>query len=154
MQLKLFQFVLAIFIAAMGTQKEMGSEKSEPLSYRLLKSSQHQFGEIKAANYDVSVDRFLNRQQIEKLICRVIGDENPTSLSTLSISIFFKLDKMFATGGLRFLEKELLDRLISEYSWISSLPEKKNRLLIRRDAQGNVAGFQSFYDFDHTRDCK
>ncbi len=126
----------------------------EEISYRLLDSSTRQFGKMTTANYTVSVDRFLDRSQIEQLICEVIRDQKPAPSSILGISIFYNLDKALVTGGLPSLERERLEHIIADYAWNISLPDKRDRLLIWRDAQGKLIDKATFHEFDHTKACK
>ncbi|MBZ5498690.1 MAG: hypothetical protein LAP85_20020 [Acidobacteriia bacterium] len=148
----LFRICLATIVVGFGVQQNAGSGMPEKISYRLLDSSRRQFGDLSAVDYALSVDRFLDRPQIEELICQVLRDQKPAPSSALGISIFYNLDKAFVTGGLPNIEQRRLDHAIADYFWNKSLPDKRNRLLIWRDARGNLV--KKFYDFDHTDACK
>lgn len=148
----IWALVFFMTIEAIGMQRNIGPAAQEAISYRLLDSSRRKSGDLIFADYALSVDRFLDRSQVERLICQVLRDQKPAPSSTLGISIFYNLDKAFVTGGLPNLERKRLEHAIADYFWNKSLPEKRNRLLIWRDAEGNLV--EKFYDFDHTTACK
>ena len=95
--------------------------------------------------FDVSVDRFLDRSQIERLICQIFLKEKPRRSSILGVGIYYKLsDLPRVIGG-------TLENRIAEYLWNGSLPGERRRLIIDRDADG--VHVPRGYEFDHTAAC-
>ncbi len=148
-----FRICIAILFAAICLQQELGCTTAEELSYRLLDLNRRQFGDTKIANYAISIDRFLDLPQINQLICQMLRKEKPTNFSLLSIEILFGTNKPIS-GGLPSLEREWLEHIVATYSWSINLPNRPIRLVVWRDAQGNLLDPPQFYDFDHTKACK
>jgi hypothetical protein len=144
---------MAILIASICMQIELGYAATEEISYRLLDFNRRQFGDTKIANYAISIDRFLDRPQIEQLICQILQKEKPTYFSILSIEISYNLDKRIPPV-LPNLDRELMKHLIAGYQWNIELPNDSLQLMIFRDVQGNFLDPPQFYDFDHTKACK
>jgi hypothetical protein len=153
MQLSLFRIILAVLIAVIGVRQELGYSVAEEMPYRLLHSDWRQFGTTKIANYAISIDRFLDRPQIEQLICQVLQDEKPSSYAILSIVIFYNLEK-WIPGGLPSLDSERRWHYIAGYLWNRDLPNRTKQLTVYRDVHGNFLDPPQFYDFDHTKVCK
>ena len=130
-------------------QIELGYAAAEEISYRLLDFNRRQFGDTKIANYAISIDRFLDRPQIEQLICQILQKEKPTYFSILSIEISYKLDKRVSA----LLEREWMEHIIAGYHWNIELPDQPLRLMIFRDVQGNFLDPTQFYDFDYAKAC-
>jgi hypothetical protein len=151
MQLTLFRFFLVLIVASICAEQKIGLAMSEEIPYRFLEPP-YIDAKSTTINYQVSVDRFLDRLQIEQLICRVLRDHKPISFRELRISIFYKLDEWLFTGGFAPLERKYREHIIAEYWWTMSLSDKRDRLLISRDVKGNLV--PAFYEFDHTKSCK
>ena len=149
--MSLIRFCLAVFIASICLQQEVRAEMSEAVSYRILDAPYNNIDNT-IINYSVSIDRFLDRSQIGQIICQVIRDKKPASFKILTISIYYGLDKWIPGGPL--FEREYREHIVAEYLWNISLPEKRDRLLLLRDAQGGLMEPPMFYDFDHTKACK
>jgi hypothetical protein len=132
-------------------QIELGYAATEEISYRLLDFNRRQFGDTKIANYAISIDRFLDRPQIEQLICQILQKEKPTYFSILSINISYNLAKRIP---LPLLGSEWMEHVIASYQWNIELPNQPLPLMIFRDVQGNFLDPPQFYDFDHTKACK
>jgi hypothetical protein len=134
----------------------IGQEKSSPsqdVPYRLVKACIPS-GILPSVACGISVDSFLDRQQIEKLICQVIRKERPVSSWIFNITIYYKLDEVFATGVSPTLEKKLNDYIIAQYAWNKDIPGVQKRLWISRDLQGKPLSPLQAYEFDHTEACK
>jgi len=99
--------------------------------------------------YQISVDRFLDRPAIEKLICQVLRKEQYVPSPMLGVSIFYKLEKLVMTLDGR----ELDNHTLAYYMWNEKLPNVQVRLWVNRDAQGNVFDVPRAYQFDHTQAC-
>jgi hypothetical protein len=130
--------VLSLSVLFVYTTTSQEVPRVQPLQtpYKLLRSPrQDRPGLPSLQGYDVSVDRFLNRPQIEGLICQVLLNEKPGPSSILGVSIYYKLSEFppLAIGGAR----ELTEDRLAEYLWNISLPGARRRLIIDRDAEGN-----------------
>jgi hypothetical protein len=127
------------------------STMQEEIHYDLLKPPYNKSGSTDIG-YMLSVDSFLDRQQIEHLVCKVIQSEKPASYSTLAIQVYYKLDR-WIPGGILF-ENEYHEKYIASYGWVKNLPDRHRRLFVVRDAQGNLYERPKIYEFDHEKDCK
>ena len=148
----LSQLCLAILIAAIGVQQRVGSAMPEEISYKLLDPHGVHYGDESHVSYSVSVDVFMDRPQIEHLICQVLRDQRPASYSRLSIKIYYKLDRWIPSSFL--FEREEFEHGVAEYRWYVNLPDTRDRLVIWRDAQGKRIKLPEVFDFDHTKACK
>jgi hypothetical protein len=153
MQMNSLRIYLAILISVICLQQELGYASAEEISYPLLDLDIRQIGDAKAVSYSISIDRFLDRPQIEQLICQVLRKEKPAFSSMLSVLIFFGTDH-YMPGGLPSLDTERAEHTIAIYNWSIDLPDRPKRLMVRRDGQGNFLDPPQFYDFDHAKACK
>jgi len=142
-------FLLAILIVSGPAQQKM----TEELPYHLLHLDRGTIVGLTSVGYAVSVDRLLDRQDIEKLVCQVLLKEKPPKASMLSVSIYYKLNEYLLTGGLPNLEANLRNHALADYIWNMSLPAMRHRLLVLRDIQGELLPSPQGYDFDHTKGC-
>jgi hypothetical protein len=143
---------LSLALLLTATIKGQAPTPSE-IPYRLLSSGTPKPNSpVSTAGYSISVDRFLDRPDIEKLICQVLRKEKPPKSSILGVSIFYKLDKLFVAVGPN-LEKALLDQTLAYYIWNVDLPDVRERLWVLRDAEGKAFDVQRGYEFDHTKAC-
>src|SRR6266404_4278332 len=131
----LLSLVLTIGIALGGREQNNGVQHSE-IPYRLLWSDKLGEGDRSQIGYVVSVDRLLDRADIEKLICQVVLKENPLRFSWLAISIYHQLNDYMPPNGAPTLEAILRDHAVAYYRWNVSLPDSRNRLLLVRNRQG------------------
>jgi hypothetical protein len=152
MQLKLLLLFFVMLITAGLNPQEVQVTMENEIQYRLLNSCKPR-GPLPTVDCAITVDSFLNRKQIESLICQVVRKERPFSASVLTITIYYKLDEVFATGISPILEKKLNDYIIANYSWNKGIPGMQKRLWIRRDTQGAYVSPPEGLEFDHTKAC-
>jgi hypothetical protein len=142
---------LTILIIAGWEQSEAQQRMVKEIPYRIL-SAGKAYGSLDIIGYGVSVDSFLDRQQIEDLICQIIRKEKPPSSEILDVGIFYKLNEIFNPGISRELQSQLIDQYIAAYRWHKGIPGVRKRLWIYRDSIGNSLGPKA-YAFDHTSAC-
>jgi len=142
---------LLFFVTCLGVQQGKGFNMPEDIAYHLLTPTGTHTPARNTAEFELSVDRFLNRAQIEHLICQLPRNEKPPSSPRLYIAIYYNLEHWMPRGEL--FEAENYRYLIAKYSWASSVPKQPNRLSIWRDAIGNYLERPLFCDFDHTETC-
>jgi len=159
------RFVAVLFLSmvlAAGDLTIQASQETDSKApkYRLVHSSLPKSGDsLRNFDYAVSVDHWLDLQSIRNVVCHVVDVEKPTNYRSLMIEIYFNLDEYpewIADGGGDFIDpgqQKLAEHSISYYAWHVDLPDKKNRLLIARDAGGVRLASPGSDDFDHTRDC-
>jgi len=147
----LSSFFLAMLLASTAAQ-EKAAVNEEETSYQLLYSSASRPGRSSGVGYAVSVNRFLDRPQIEKLICRVLLNEKAGPSSILAVSIYYKLDK-FDPAYDFFGQAKLLDHMLADYIWNASLPGVRKRLTVLRNVQGDRLDPPQGHEFDHTKAC-
>ena len=148
----ILSFFLATLLATGGLFQQVSPMATDELSYRVLYSSNRPGG--RSIGYVVSVDHLLDRNQIEKLICRVLLNEKAPTSSIVGVSIYYKLDKYVPTGGLPNLEAELREHDVADYLWNADFPGARKRLTVIRDAKGNILDPPQANEFDHTTACR
>ena len=138
-------FLLIAFATMPGT--EIASVRAQTMpEYRLLKVSEPNPGEIpRRLNYFVSVANFLDRSAVERLICKVIEKEKPSTATNFGIAIYQGLEKIsdfeLVFGG------EPYEHDLALY--VSS----GGFLTMMRDLQGRRIRPVITYEFDHSRAC-
>jgi hypothetical protein len=144
--------LVLIFLAVLCGIPEQNTVIREYEPYRLLYSQRPGANSpIRDFGYVVSVDSYLDRSEVEKLICRVIQKEKPVDATRVSISVYHKLEKYAPTGGLP--NAELRDRLVASYIRNAKLQAAQNTLVLVRDTAGNSLNPPQGYEFDHTKSC-
>lgn len=157
-KLSLFTVLLTV---GSGSMIHAGQEANpKPPMYRLVYSKIPKPGDFRSFFYAVSVDHWLDLQNMRDVVCHVVDVEKPTNYRSLAIHIYFNLDKYpewFADGGPGFVDpgqKQLAERSISNYDWnVVDFPEKLTRLMIVRDTRGEAFSTPRSENFDHTKDC-
>ncbi len=145
-------FCLIAVLAAAGLQKDIVSEQAKGIRYRLLELDRRQPGNTEIAGYAISIDRFLDRPQVEQLICQMLRNEKPVNFSMLSILIFYNLDA-YIPGGFPSFDRERREHYIAIYRWALKIPVRPDRLVLYRDAKSNLLDPPRFFEFDHRKAC-
>ena len=141
--------ILAIVLASL---EETSLMQSENIQYRMLYEGSV-VKPIQNTFYAVSVDSFLDRATIEKLICQIMSRQKPEPYSRLQISIYRQLDEYIPPVGAPSLEAKLREHALAYYTWNVSLPGTRDRLTIIRDKNGNVFKTPVRSQFEHKTEC-
>jgi hypothetical protein len=124
------------------------------VSYRLLKSYLPKASDrFKEAAFMVSVDRELDRSEVEALICEIVRNEKPAGFERLAIAIYHDLDEYIPPVGAPVLERKLAEHEVAHYWWNVGLTGSQQRLHISRDKDGKLLSPWKSYEFDHTTQC-
>ena len=151
MQLTLLVFSLSVVTLLPTRRQELPTPQSPQTLYKVLRSHrQDRPGIPSLQGYSVSVDRYLDRPQIERLICQVILNEKPGPSSILGVAVYYRLSEL-PIAVFPADQARQLDHRIAEYLWNTSLPGARKRLIIDKDWNGNRVG--RGYEFDHTAGC-
>jgi hypothetical protein len=145
-------FIVSIWISFSASTLEASHSAmitQEP-SYRLLHSSILTVGGAKVAGYTISVDDWLDRERVEKLVCHVLLKEKLPTSDMVSIGIYHMLDEYRLTGGLP--QPKLLDHDMAQYIWNTN-PAVSDRIVLTRDIYGARLNPPEAYEFDHTKGC-
>ncbi len=148
----LYYFFFSMLLTGLTPHEMRGDEM--PGQYQLLQAKNRKIREGTVINYAVSVDKLLNHEQIAKLICLVIRNHKPSSYAILTVTIYYKLDKLppyviYTPGG-----NNIEDGLIATYVWNRDVPSNHIRLTIWRDISGNILKPAMSIDYSHETDCK
>ena len=146
----LLSFSLSVLFLLPTTQQGLPTPQPPQSPYKLLRSHrQDRAGIPSLQGYSISVDKYLDRPQIERLICQVILNEKPRSSSILGVAVYYGLSELPITINLTY--DPTFEHRIAEYLWNVSLPGPRRRLIIDKDVSGNRLG--RGYEFDHTVGC-
>ncbi len=142
-------FFLLLFAAACLAQRTdrpyeiLAIEKSAPEEHP------------RTVSIHVSVDKRLEKTDLEKLICELINTEKPQNYDMLSIGFYYRLDEYIPALEHPGLTRKHQEHLLGSYIWNRKLPANRHALAIFKDKYGkSFEGRPQFFQFDHFKDCK
>ena len=142
-----------ILLSLLAVRLQVEHEPTKPnVPYRLLYTGNVDVASSRKTDYVVSVDRFLDRSEIESLVCDIFAKEKPVTFSALWIWIFYKVDK-YVNPFLANFDNEIFDRELANYGWNSNAPDASRRLTVLKDTDGHAYRPPKAFDFDHTHQC-
>lgn len=133
-----------------------GGERVYREGYRLLRTDKSLATEQpRVISYRISVDRRLQKEDFEKIICEVIANEKPDNYDMLSIAFYYRLDQYIPPLEHPGLTRKYQEHSLGHYTWNRKQPGNRYALAIFKDTTGTAfRGGPQFFPFDHYRDCK
>jgi hypothetical protein len=124
--------------------------------YKILSTEKSALGEHpRSVSIRVSVEKRLEKTDLEKLICELINTEKPENYDRLSIAFYYMLDEYIPPLEHQGLTRKQQERLLSSYIWDRKLPVDRYALAIFMDRYGkSFQGGPQFIQFDHFQNCK
>ncbi len=125
-------------------------------AYRLLSARESPpAAKVREFDFNISVEKYLEVDEARSLICAVVRDQKPQAYEVLSIGIYYKLERHTATeDGEGASDAELREHRLVQYHWSKDAPKDNRRLVITRDAKGQILSTWRFLNFDHSRSCR
>jgi len=125
------------------------NEESPVVPYRIVLERQPDLQNTVYHGYEahIAVEEWLDRMQIETLLCRLLKDRLPTSYSSIAVHIWWR-HVILDYGGSRI--REANEHIVAAYLW--STATRPGWLTIWHDQKGNRIRNDSV-TFDHLEKC-
>ena len=124
------------------------------IPYRLLRSDLPKASDrMKEAAFAVSVDRPVNRADVERLVCQILVKEKPPRYQTLNIRVFVDLNEYTPAIDSPDLDSINEQHQLAWYVWNRTLPRVRGRLVMTKDIDGNPLDPWQSREFNHEKAC-
>ncbi len=115
------------------------------IPYRLLRADFAKEGaREKEVAFAVSVDRAMDRTEVEGLVCRILNSEKPPKYQILNIRVFVNLDEYIPDDE---------SSQLAWYVWNRTLPRVRGRLVMMKTMDGGTLDPWQSREFNHEKVC-
>lgn len=158
MSIMKWTILLSVFVGACFAQRPSPVQNTprQEEAYRILtigKSAPR--SQPRSVSYRISVHNWLQREDFEKLICKVIDAQKPSDYDVLTVSTYYRLDEYIVPNEDEGLTRKYQEHSIGRYTWNRGLPGNRFALAIFKDQSGvPFPDGPRFCHFDHFEDCK
>jgi hypothetical protein len=137
-----------------GCRAQEQGQDTKKVKYRLLWDWDQLFGPDPGfKRYDISVERWVNKEELQALVCSVVRDQHPSDYHTLRIIFLYDYDDYLPSlGDDPNARRRYYEHSVGYYFWNDYWAETNGggRLVLSRDEMGDEKGGQEVF-FDHLK---